>query len=179
MVRVKQWETQGALSYLLVEPVSRRSALIDPVAALVGEYMRVIRMRGLHNLYVLSTRSSVHAEAEWAALPGERPDAAQMAAGLVLPLGESHIECFVSAAGGQVAYVADGHLFSGGWLLPFSLRQLNAAQNGDSSCMLPLLNFPDDTILHPGETVSGIRISSLAQEKALAVTDRESGGLHG
>ena len=69
-------------------------------------------------------------------------------------------------------------MFSGDWLLPFSLRQINADPRTGVSCMLPLINFPDDHIIHPGKAVSGIRISTLAQEKALADIAPAPGDFH-
>ena len=45
--------------------------------------------------------------------------------------------------------------------------------------MLPLVNLPDDHILHPGKIVSGIRISTIRQEKAFAEADSAEGVVRG
>lgn len=176
MVRVKQWADDDKLSYLLVEPVSRRSALIDPVPVMKDEYQRVLQMRGLNNLYVLFTFQPD--DADLVDVEGTLVTPETIVTEGALPLGETHIERFVNASSALAAYVCEGHLFSGHWLIPFALRQINAGDLSAESGMLPLVNFPDDHIIHPGKMVSGIRISTIAQEKALAEVDKE-GVFHG
>lgn len=174
MVRVKQWCIEDNLSYLLVESVSRRSALVDADPSLVDDYRRVLQMRGLHNMYLLYTGDNPVC----VDLPGELITPGQWLPGDVLPLGETHVERFLNGSSTLAAYVCEGHVFSGDWLLPFTLRQINADPIAGVSCMLPLINFPDDHIIHPGKVVSGIRISTLAQEKSLAGMMPSPGDFH-
>ncbi|MDK2779098.1 MAG: hypothetical protein KYX62_15705 [Pseudomonadota bacterium] len=175
MVRVKQWVDEEQLSYLLFDPISRRSALVDALPAHQDIYQKVLQMRGLHNLYLLYTfdhNFSVDIPGTVIMPELDLPDS-------VLPLGETYIERYRDASATLAAYLCEGHLFTGSWWIPFSLRQIGADGNYGKSVMLPLINLPDDHILHPGRMVSGIRISTIGQEKAFAESDVPGGVLRG
>lgn len=175
MVRVKQWTQDEQLSYLLFDPISRRSALIDACPQYQEMYQETLQMRGLHNIYLLYTFTPEYD----VDIPGtvifpsmDLPDS-------VLPLGETHIERFCNNSSTLSAYLCEGHLFSGYWWVPFSLRQISAGEPAEKSVMLPLINLSDDYILHPGRMVSGIRISTIGQEKSFAEAESADGVHHG
>ncbi|MAD43707.1 MAG: hypothetical protein CMI02_09885 [Oceanospirillaceae bacterium] len=175
MVRVKQWEQEEQLSYLLFEPISRRSALVDVRPEQQESCLNTLQMRGLHNAYLLYTFiPDFNVD-----IPGivitpdlDLPEH-------VLPLGETHIERLRNSSSTLAAYLSEGHLFSGPWWLPFALRQIGTDGQCGKSVMLPLVNLPDDHILHPGKIVSGIRISTIRQEKAFAEADSAEGVVRG
>jgi hypothetical protein len=173
MVRVKQWLSGDQLSYMLIEPVSRHCAMIDPQPGQEAEYLQVIRMRGLNCRYVLFTAETGYDSG----LAAEQVAAATELSQSTLPLGETHIERFVHSSSRLALYVCDGHLLSGQWLTPFALRQNVAGDVSRDSSMMPLVNFPDDHIVHPGKMVAGIRISTIAQEKMAAVSSRGDEGV--
>jgi len=171
MVRVKQWENEGHLSYLLFEPISRRSALVDIRPEQQEVCLNILQMRGLHNAYLLYT---FNPELD-VDIPGIVITPSLDLPEHVLPLGETHIERLRNSSSNMAAYVCEGHLFSGEWWKPFALRQIGTEGQYGKSVMLPLVNLPDDHILHPGKIVSGIRISSIRQEKAFAEPDSAEG----
>ena len=172
MVRVKQWVHNNQLSYLVQEPVSRHCALIDPLPELDEEYLKVIRMRGLHCQYILLTKNHNLITG----ISGEIITPESVVENNVLPMGETHIERFQNTSSTLASYVCDARLFSGDWFLPFSLRQSNAGKGKAECTMMPFVNFPDDYIVYPGRVVNGIRISVIAQEKAMAAEQSEEQG---
>ncbi|MAK89932.1 MAG: hypothetical protein CMI08_15915 [Oceanospirillaceae bacterium] len=164
MVRVKQWESENRLSYLMIEPISRRSALVDVYPDQQEECLNILQMRGLHNAYLLYTfNHEFNMDIPGVMIKPDMPLPEK-----VLPLGETHIERLQNSTQEFAAYVCEGHVFSGEWWLPFALRQIGADGSCGKSVMLPLANLPDDHILHPGRVISGIRISTVRQEKAFA-----------
>lgn len=175
MVRVKQWENEERLSYLLFEPISRRSALVDVHPDQQDDCLNILQMRGLHNSYLLFTFTPDFS----VDIPGIVITPSLDLPEHVLPLGETHIERLRNSSSTLAAYLCEGHLFSGEWWTPFALRQIGTDSQYGKSVMLPLINLPDDHILHPGKIVSGIRISTISQEKAFAETDSAEGVLRG
>ena len=182
MARIHQWIHHDRLSYLLFEPISRRSALIDPLLDLESQYHSVLGSKGLTNLYQLHTHETDANDFSGLDLPGNRVDARNI--GSELTLGETRIQILTCGCGSHRAFICDGLVFSGEWWLPFDLRSDEArsmrnlkltrdhstAQNGgarsDFNARQPLVDLPRDYVLYPGKAVNGIRISSIAQECA-------------
>lgn len=173
MARIKQWmsHTSGDeqfLSYLLYDPISRRSALIDPQPQLVSEYLQTLSMRGMSNRYVLYT-SAVEPDESLFELPGiviAQSPQQKLGSTESLALGELRILLIrLDEQGAQQAFVCDGMMFTGsGWLPAGANQQPPQA----------LMNFPDDYIIYPGQVSSGLRISCVGQERALSALASQS-----
>jgi hypothetical protein len=172
MARVRQWLHGNQLSYLLFDPISRRSALIDPVPALEAEYQQTLQMRGMINLYLLFTSAVQGARvmAQGLDIQGSVmcPDSA--VAESLLPLGEARIQCIGQSGSGRQALLCDGLLFTGSWWLPGDLRRCDTVASTALALKMPLAEFPEDYIIYPGQTVDGVRISCVGQERLLLAT---------
>ncbi len=170
MARVLQWRDDEHLSHVLFEPISRRSALIDPVVARENEYRQTLAQKGLTNLYVLYTGLNAFDPN----LPGSRLYPGGLSDGLELSLGETRVHPVSCTCGRHQAYVCDGVVFSGDWWLPFG-----ADRHPDT--LVPFQDLPSDYVLYPGRVLHGVRISSLGQERDwLARSPATSGqGAHG
>ncbi|MBU6953088.1 hypothetical protein [Hahella sp. HN01] len=172
MARVKQWIYGDRLSYLLFEPISRRSALIDALPALSDSYRSFLTSKGLSNQYLLYTTAETSDVSDIAGLriaptSGERLPQS-------LPLGETILWTLPDAAGEYCGFRCEGFAFTGQWFSPGALHYLTTVKEPSPALLQSLLELADDTIVYPGRIVGGQRITSLGQEKAIAA--RETSG---
>ncbi|WP_221797619.1 hypothetical protein [Oceanobacter mangrovi] len=163
MARVKQWNFQQQLSYLLFDPISRRCALIDPLESLEEQYLEVIERKGLVLAWRLATRNELFDPAA----EGQSLTPPQACRWQQLALGELEIRVICDSNQSRVAYLCDGLLFSGEWWLAGGLRPSVASRPDSDVDKLPLLQLPEETLLFPGRVAGRLSISSIAQEKFL------------
>lgn len=170
MARVKQWQHGDTLSYLIHDPISRRSALVDPEVSACERYLERIRQQGLCNHLILYTREQTLVPD----LPGQliMPHHADLPGRLVL--GESVIHCLLLPETRQAIYYAYGFAFTGTTILPGSIDGDIEATGG--LAFLWLRGLTDDFVLYPGCVNGGRRISSLSQELCASSASTFSGG---
>ncbi|WLQ12132.1 hypothetical protein O5O45_20620 [Hahella aquimaris] len=163
MARVKQWIYGDRLSYLLFEPISRRSALIDALPALSDSYRSFLVSKGLSNQYLLYTTAETSDVSDIAGLRIAPTPAEQLPQSL--PLGETILWTLPDATGECCGFRCEGFAFTGQWFSPGALLYLTTPS---PALLQSLLQLADDTIIYPGRIVDGQRITSLGQEKAIA-----------
>ena len=183
MVRQLLAPADGALSYLLSDPVTRRAALIDPASGNRAGIERLLRGLGLQLEYVVATH--LHRE-DWPegqhyrTATGARlaaHEASPASIGLPLRDGDS---LYVGEETIDVLF-APGHTPDSLWLRnrerlwvgdTLYVGGVAAVQGAEAD--LPLLyesisngiySLADDTLLYPAHAVGGRRISTVAQER--------------
>ena len=171
------------LSYLIADPITRRTALIDPVAQNRASIERLLRGLGLELDYVIATHThtSVWPEAQHYREMGARVAVhnASRVHERDLPLrdgdrifvGEEvlevihtpgHTACSVCLRCGDRVWVGDT-LFVGGIAdVQGADVDLRAIYKSVLSC---IYGMPDDMTLYPAHAVAGRRISTVAQER--------------
>lgn len=183
MLRQLLAQTDGALSYLLADPVTRRAALIDPASGSRAGIERLLRGLGLQLEYVVATH--LHRE-EWPegqhyrTSVGARLAAHEAApASVDLPLRDGD-SLYVGEETIDILF-APGHTPDSLWLRNRERLWVGdtlyvggvAAVQGEEAD-LPLLyesisdgiySLADDTLLYPAHAVAGRRISTVAQER--------------
>jgi len=173
-------------TYLLGCEFTQKAILIDSVNSEAEIYIEMLDELGLKLIYTLETH--VHADHVTAAgylrdTLGSKSvvhrDAGAMCADLLvtdgvnLQVGEIEIKVLHTPGhtSGCTSFIIENRLFSGDSLLINGCGRTDF-QQGDSATMYDsvtqkLFTLPPDTLVYPGHNYSGIRVSTIAQEKAL------------
>ena len=188
---------KGCRSYLIVDPTTRETCVVDPLLDRLAETLRLIGEAGaraaLDRGHPQSRRSPLrgggaprenggrggHAPAAPAGVATHRP-----LDGDALPLGETEVIVHHAPGNSTDALVleAPGALFTGDTLLIGTVG-LQDAPGADADAWYETLHrifdeLPDETIIHPGHDDMGRTQSSLRQERIgngwLRLEDREA-----
>lgn len=183
MVRQLLTHTDGALSYLLADPVTRRAALIDPASGNRAGIERLLRGLGLQLEYVVATH--LHHD-DWPEGQHYRTTTgARLAAheacpvSVDLPLRDAD-SLYVGEETIDILF-APGHTPDSLWLRnrerlwvgdTLYVGGVAAVQGEDADPPLlyesisnGIYSLADDTLLYPAHAVEGRRISTVAQER--------------
>ncbi len=174
----------ATLTYVLADPVTRATALIDPAHGQLKALVDLLGQFGLHLRYVLET----HAQADDnATLPELRAETgARLAAHASAPmegcdqrlhhgdrlyLGEEILEVIHTpgATPCSVTFRWGDRLFTGDTLWIGRVGDLSGA-HGDAAALYDsvhtrLFSLPDEYLVFPGHDRYGHRVSSIGQEK--------------
>lgn len=173
-------------TYLLACESSKKAILIDTVATELDSYIKLLESYNLDLIYTLETH--VHADHVTAASLlrdqlGSKSivhrDAGAMCAdllvtdGIELQIGGIAIKVLHTPGhtSGCVSYVIGDRVFTGDSLMINGCGRTDF-QQGDAATMYQsvtekLFTLAVDTLVYPGHNYQGIRVSSIAQEKAL------------
>ena len=173
-------------SYLLIDPVSKEAAIIDPVKEQFQRDKRYIQNLGLTLKYSFEThihadhvtasgsmRSELGAEAIVHKNSGSTCPDILVEEGAEFPLGNEIIKIIHTPGHTDtcVSLYFDGHVFTGDALLIDGCGRTDF-QAGNASVLFDsitqkLFTLPDETIVHPGHDYSGFISSTIGEEKKL------------
>lgn len=170
-------------TYLVADPASRQSALIDPVLGQLERDLELVRELDLQLAWALDTH--VHADHVTAAgalrertgcktVAGERGAACvdvQVRHGDVVQVGAVALRV-VETPGhtdDSVSYLADGCAFTGDALMVRACGRTDF-QNGDAgqlydSIHAHLFSLPEDTRVYPGHDYKGRTVTTVGEER--------------
>ncbi len=175
--------TSSAFTYLLVDPVTREAALIDPVREQLERDVSLVRELGLTLRYSLETH--VHADhVTSAAAIRERTGAKLVAGAMGASCADLHLQGGESLALGafsiralatpghtddSLSYLCADHVFTGDALLVRTCGRTDF-QNGDPGALFDsitqvLFALDEETVVCPAHDYVGFTTSTIGEEK--------------
>lgn len=175
---------KGCRAYVIVDPVSRDAAVIDPLLDMVGEVFTALSEAKATLRYVVDTHThgdhlsgaaavKARAACEVVMHPGAESDVATLRAqdGEVLPFGEHGLTVWHAPGNSPDGLVleAPGALFTGDLLLIGTVG-LKDVPGGDPRQHFDTLRRlfegrPESTVIHPGHDDMGRSMSTLKAER--------------
>jgi len=187
-------DRNGALAYLLGDPVTREAVIIDPLPTLVEELEAFTRQRGLRLRYCLETHHDeghVGAAETLRASHGARLLAheevrsavvdVRVRDGDVIYFGEEslrviHLPGLTPCA---VAYAWEDRLFTGLTLLANGLNgRLRGRARAQTRKLVEnrIFSFPEETLIYPSREFRGRRLASVAELRCPVTGRGDDGG---